>query len=115
MQFGDYKSITDGAVLVATLVAWNVGLDWLAYRSRTIRGLLEAPSLLIIKDGKWIRPNLKKEWITTDEVLAKLREVGIDDIAAVRSACLESDGELGVIRRDGGQVHRPQKSRQAGA
>ena len=97
---GEYKSIADGMVLVATLVFWNVALDWLAYHSRTMRKLIEPPSLPLIRNGKWIRRNLKSEWITMDEVLAKLRERGIQRISQVRIAKLEADGELGVIRED---------------
>ena len=47
-----------------------------------------------------IRRNLKSEWITTDEVLSKLRERGIQRISQVKIAKLEPDGELGVIRDD---------------
>lgn len=28
---GEYKSVGDGAVLLATLTFWNIALDWLAY------------------------------------------------------------------------------------
>ena len=97
---GEYKSIADGMLLVATLVFWNVALDWLAYHSRTMRKLIEPPSLPLIRNGKWIRRNLKSEWITTDEVLAKLRERGIQRISQVKIAKLEADGELGVVRDD---------------
>jgi uncharacterized membrane protein YcaP (DUF421 family) len=54
----------------------------------------------LVKNGKWVRANLRKEWITTDEVLSKLREQGIDGISGVTAAYLESNGELGVIRAD---------------
>ena len=97
---GEYKSIADGIVLVATLVFWNVALDWLAFRSRAMRRFIEPPSLPLIRDGKWVRRNLKHQWITTEEVLSKLREHGIEHIAQVRIARLEPDGELGIIRKD---------------
>ena len=90
---GEYKSIADGMVLAATLVFWNVALDWLAFRSRAIRRFIEPPSLPLIRDGKWVRRNLKHQWITTEEVLSKLREHGIEHIAQVRIARLEPDGE----------------------
>jgi len=100
---GEYRSLADGGVLIATLVAWNVLLDWLAYRSPRLRRIIEAPALPLIANGKWLRQNLRKEWITTEEVMGKLREHGVDDIAQVRLACLEANGELGVIRVDGGE------------
>jgi len=97
---GEYKSIADGTVLVATLVFWNVALDWLAFRSRAMRRLIEPPSLPLVRDGKWVRRNLRREWITTEEVLSKLRERGIEGVSQVKIARLEADGELGVIRND---------------
>ena len=30
----DYKSVTDGFILVATIVFWNFSFDWLGYRFR---------------------------------------------------------------------------------
>jgi uncharacterized membrane protein YcaP (DUF421 family) len=104
---GEYKSIADGIVLVATLVFWNVALDWLAYRSQTMRKLIEPRALPLIRNGKWIRRNLKSEWITTDEVLSKLRERGVQHISQVKIAKLEPDGELGVIRDDDDETEQP--------
>ncbi len=97
---GEYKSVADGLVLVGTLVAWNLALDWLSFRSARFRRFIEPRALPLIVDGKWLRQNLKKEWITTEEVLSKLREAGIEDINMVHKAVLEPGGELGVIRRD---------------
>lgn len=104
---GEYKSIGDGAVLLGTLILWNVALDWLAYRSAIFRRLVEPPPVPLIKNGRWIRANLKQQWITTEEVEAKLREHGIVSIAQVRVAFLEPDGELGIIKRDGQEVDGP--------
>ena len=94
----EYRSLGDGAILLGTLIGWNVALDWMSFRSRAIRWLVEPPSVCLIRDGRWQRKNLKHEWITTDEVLAKLRESGIADIAEVKAAFLEASGELGIIK-----------------
>ena len=34
---GEYRSVTEGAILVGTIIAWNVILDWLTYKSRACR------------------------------------------------------------------------------
>ena len=110
---GEYKSIADGIVLVATLVFWNVALDWLAFRSRAMRRFIEPPSLPVIRDGKWVRRNLKREWITTEEVLSKLHERGIDRISQVKIARLEPDGDIGVIRNDEQDTEAPSRRQHA--
>jgi uncharacterized membrane protein YcaP (DUF421 family) len=107
---GEYRSITDGAVLVGTLIFWNLVLDWLAYKSRWFRKLTDPPTVPLITDGKWVRKNLRSQWITTDEVRSKLREQGVADIEAIKSLTLESDGEIGVIKfKDSDSGYRPQR------
>jgi uncharacterized membrane protein YcaP (DUF421 family) len=106
---GEYKSLADGAVLVGTLVAWNIALDWLAFRSPAMRRLLTPDSLPLIINGKLLRQNLKKEWITREELESRLREAGIADVGQVERAVLESSGELGIIRRDEKPAHTRRK------
>ena len=104
---GEYKSITDGFVLIGTLIFWNVVLDWAAYRSPLLRRIIQPAPLPLIRNGKWIRRNLKTQWITTDEILSKLRERGIEDIEDVSLATLEPDGELGVRKTTAEDVEAP--------
>lgn len=104
---GEYTSVTDGLVLVGTLIGWNLLLDWSASRFAVVRKLTEAPPLALIRNGKWQRDNMKRQWITTDEVMSQLREHGIEDLACVKQAILEPSGELSVIKRDQGEVDKP--------
>ena len=112
---GEYKSIGDGFVLLATLVGWNVVLDWLTYRNKMFRRLLETPPLLLIEDGKFLRKNMRREWITTEEVQSKLREAGIASATEVRTAYLEPSGELSVIRADEAKPTKRTHARRLGA
>lgn len=95
---GEYRSITEGAVLVATIFAWNACLDWLAFRSRTVHWLLHPPPLVLVRDGRINHQNLRSQMLTRDDLLEQLREQGIDDVRRVRRCTLESDGHLSVIR-----------------
>ena len=108
---GGYESITDGLILVATIAAWNWGLDRLAYRFRSVRRVLEAEPLELVRDGKLMRRNLRKEYITPDELMAKLREHGIDKLDAVKVAMMESDGEITVIQHNGQAQDRPNQAK----
>src|SRR5262245_53253157 len=38
---GEYRTITEGLVLIGTLFAWNYALDWLSYHSELVHRLLE--------------------------------------------------------------------------
>ncbi len=48
----DYKSITEGIVLVGTIVFWDYALDWLAFRFPRFQRLVRPAPLLLIKDGR---------------------------------------------------------------
>lgn len=38
---GEYRSITDGLILISTIIGWNVSIDWMCYRSATLRRVFE--------------------------------------------------------------------------
>lgn len=99
---GEYRSVADAAVLIGTLAAWNVALDWACYRWPAMQRLMEAPAVELVRSGKILRRNLRREWMTMDELMGKLREQGIADLADVKRAVLEADGELSVLRSHGG-------------
>ncbi len=97
---GDYKSIPDGIVLVATLMFWNYFLDWLSFRFPKFERLMEARPVVLIKNGKMVAKNMRKEYVTRAELLSQLREQGIDKLHQVKRAYIESDGKLSVIEMD---------------
>lgn len=98
---GEYTSITDGFILVGTLIGWDFLLDWLSFRFKRLRRFTEPPPLLLVKDGRMLRRNMRKEFLTEEELRSKLREQGIDSLDAVREAYVESDGQISVIKQSG--------------
>jgi len=95
---GEYRSISDAFVLVGTIIGWNYLLDWLAWRFPAVRRLLEPPPLLLIDRGRVLWRNLRTEFVSAEELEAKLRERGVSSPADVDKAYLEADGEVTVIR-----------------
>lgn len=95
---GEYKTVTDGLVLISTLIGWNYLLDWASYHSPTVSRFLEPTPEPLVKHGRLLRKALKRELITVDELMSKLREKGVEELAEVRVARLESDGELSVLK-----------------
>jgi uncharacterized membrane protein YcaP (DUF421 family) len=96
---GEYKSVTEGAILVGTIMFWNVAIDWLNFRVPALRPWLEPPPMLLIQNGRILHRNLRHEYLTEDELKAKLREKGVKDYSEVAEAHMESDGNVSVIKR----------------
>jgi len=99
-MIGEGTSVSDGMVLVSTLVLWNYVIDALSYRYPAIDRLVSARKLCLIRDGKLQRRNLRKEFITVDEVHEKIREEGLEHIEQVKMMYMESDGEISIIKRE---------------
>jgi uncharacterized membrane protein YcaP (DUF421 family) len=95
-----YQSITEGLILVTTIVFWNFFLDWLGYRYPLVGRLIRPSPLLLIKHGRMQKRNLRKELITDQELIEQLREQGIEEIEEVKESYLEGDGRISVIKFD---------------
>jgi uncharacterized membrane protein YcaP (DUF421 family) len=98
---GDYLSIVDGFLLIGTIIGWSYGLNWLSFRFPRFRRFALAPPICIIKDGVKQEAALRRELISDEELQAMLHEHEVEDIAQVRRAWLEPDGQLTVLRRRG--------------
>ena len=96
---GEYRSVTEGAILVATIIGWNVLADWATYKSEFMQKLLEPPPLLLIDHGRLLHRHLRMEFLSETELRSKLREHGVTDYREVDKAFMESDGQISVIKR----------------
>ena len=95
---GGYETVSDGVVLVLTIAGWNWLFDWLAFRYAWMRRALAAKPLTLVSAGKLNRRNLRKEMISQDELMAALREQGVEHVEDVKLATMESDGNISVIK-----------------
>jgi uncharacterized membrane protein YcaP (DUF421 family) len=96
---GEYRSLTEGVVLVATIFAWDYAVDWAAYRWRAVHRLVYPAPLPLVTDGKIQRRNLRSELMTVEELMAQVRQQGVDDISQIKTCCLESDGKLSLVKK----------------
>jgi uncharacterized membrane protein YcaP (DUF421 family) len=95
----EYTSITDGIVLVTTIVLCSFAVDWLAFRSARVRRFVHPERKPLIVDGRVIRPALIEELMTEGELLTQVRLNGVEAVEDVKAAYLEGNGEVSVIKR----------------
>ncbi|HYG42932.1 MAG TPA: YetF domain-containing protein [Bordetella sp.] len=98
---GQYQSITDGAILVATIVGWVALIDRLTFFLPWLGRLLEADKVCLVRDGQMLRRNMRREYITPEELMSELRQHGFEDLSSVRRAYIEPDGNISVLKRPG--------------
>jgi uncharacterized membrane protein YcaP (DUF421 family) len=97
---GPDTSVAGGLAAAATLFAANAAVAWTARRSGRAERWVEGTPTLLIRHGRILEANLAREGITREELLRALREHGVDAVEAVRSAILEVDGTVSVLRED---------------
>lgn len=102
----DYASVTDGLVLVATIIGWSHFLNWLAYRFPFWRRVILPPRVQLVRDGRLMRHNLDREMISEEELMSEIHSHGCEELSQVRAAWIEADGMISVIRGDGGESDR---------
>lgn len=95
---GSYSTISEGFILVATIVGWNWLFDWLAFRSKVLRRFTQPQRLLLVRDGQPQERAMARQFITLDDLESKLRQQGVESLREVKRAYLEGDGEVSVIR-----------------
>lgn len=96
-MIGEATSSTDSMVLIATLVAWNVGLDWLACQSPRFARFAMGRRRCLFKDGQLNLHAMRREFITADELKEKIHQQGERGFDDVELIFLEPSGDVTVI------------------
>ncbi len=96
----EYRSITEGLILVLTIIGWNYVLDWLCFRFPAFQRILHPPAMPLVRDGKMLRRNMRREMITEEELLTEVRKQNVSGLSDVKAAYMEGDGSISVVPRE---------------
>ncbi len=99
---GDSYSLGDGIIVVVTIVGWSFFLDRIGYYVPMLRRALEPQRVCLVRNGQLVVSGLRREHITRGELMEQLRLKGVDRLACVKRAYLESTGEFSVVEFDEG-------------
>ncbi|BAH37047.1 hypothetical membrane protein [Gemmatimonas aurantiaca T-27] len=105
----DFGALTGGAVMVGVVYLWEYSLDALSYQSPRLRQLLNGGPLMLVRDGRLLRQNLRRVMLSRAELQTQLRELGIEHLRDVRQAYLDADGRINAFMR--ADVEHMQRSR----
>ena len=97
---GEDTSVGGGLLLAATLIALNWVVGLVSARSVRVEALIEGSPVLLARDGKVYRDVLRKELISRADFDKALREAGCTEVDDIRSAVLETNGHITIIKRD---------------
>jgi len=86
-----------GIIAVTVWFLVSLGIEYLQIKSKKARDLIDSNGTILIKDGKVLEDNLKKEMISNEELLGQLRKKNIFKVAEVEFAVIEPDGEINAL------------------
>jgi|SRR6185436_10914150 len=97
---GPDTTVYGGLIAAATLFVANAIVARVTHGSKAVTRLVEGTPTFLIRHGKILEENLASEGVTDADLLRALREHGVEEVAQVRSAVLEVDGTVSVLKED---------------
>ena len=95
--YGDV-SIAQGLVAIVVIALCKYVTAWLTYFDHGLNRMLEGKPTEVVRNGELVRKGLREEMLNEQEVLAALRLNDVADMREVKSALMEVDGQISVIR-----------------
>lgn len=96
-----------GIISLSVWVIVSLGIEFLQLKSKKARDFIDSKSTILIKDGKILEDNLKKERLTNEELLEQLRGKDVFKAAEVEFAIMEPNGEINVLLKKQNQPLTP--------
>ncbi len=95
-------SVADAMLLIATIIGWSAVIDRVCFFFPRVESWLQPRKVCLVKDGALQRRGMRREYVTAEEIMQAIRLAGLEHLAQVRRAYVESDGQISVIAADGG-------------
>ena len=96
--YGDVDFL-QGLVPIVIVTVLQVGSSWLSYWDHGWDKILEGAPTVIVRDGELDRKGMRAERMNPKDVMAELRQGGIDDMREVKLATVENDGRVSVLKQ----------------
>jgi len=93
-----------GLVAMTVWVAVSFCMEIFQLKSKKFRDFVDGKATVLIKDGKIMEDNLRKERLTIDELLEQLRGKGAFRLSDVEFAVMEPSGKVSILKR---KEHQP--------
>ncbi|MBU6145295.1 MAG: DUF421 domain-containing protein [Paenibacillaceae bacterium] len=91
------SSWTHGVLSLCVWVAVSVAIEYAQLKSRRAQKWIDGTPTVLIRDGKIMEENLKKERLTIEELLQQLRTKDVFLVSDVQYAVMEANGTINVL------------------
>ena len=96
---GGDDSLTGAAIMATTLIALNYGIAFVTSRNRKVEKFVEGVPVVLARNGKLFDHVLRRELVSREDFREALRMNGVEDVADVELALLETNGSISVVKK----------------
>ncbi len=89
--------VYEGVVPIFTLMLLELIFSFLILKSKFIRKILVGESCHVVKKGKILYRQLKKQRVTIEDIEAQVRIAGYNSLSEVRDVIIETNGQVSVL------------------
>lgn len=89
-------SLVEGMVAIAGLYVLQVVIALLR-RFVLFKRIVDNTPTLLMSDGRMLADTMRKTRVTEDDILSKLRENNVHDLASVKAVVMETTGDISVL------------------
>ena len=82
---------------VATLFLLVFLTGLLTFRSKKAEEIIEGEPSVLVRNGKYVEKNMRRERVTPEEIFTEMRLSGIERLEDVQWAILETEGKIAVV------------------
>jgi uncharacterized membrane protein YcaP (DUF421 family) len=94
---GNDNSLGGGLLGATAILGLNAIVAWVTFRYKRVERVVEHTPTVLVKHGRILRENLRRERLSLPELRAALRREGIASLRDVHYVLLEEDGHVSVI------------------
>lgn len=94
---GNDNSLGGGLIGATTILLLNLGVAYMTFRFKRADRVIEHSPTVLVRHGRILRDNLRRERLGPRDLRAALRHHGVVSIRDIRYAFLEEDGHVSVI------------------
>ncbi|NLM73532.1 MAG: DUF421 domain-containing protein [Clostridiaceae bacterium] len=104
----DDKKLHHAIIPIAVIIICQLAISFLAIKGVRIREVICGRPTLLIRNGKILEKNMRKELYTINDLLEQLRFHGIQSVKDVEYGILETNGQLSVLLKSGKRPVTPE-------
>lgn len=92
-------NLTEGVVVLFLIIGLQLLFAKFSQKSVFMEKLLNSSPKLLFYNGSFLKKSMKQELVTREEILASIRQKGIENIDEVMAVVIEANGDLSIIKK----------------